>query len=247
MNLTLDKAAYRPGEQAVCAVWGIPARAALARLALLHLQETVFARTEPVTGDAATFTVELPPMDFTGYLLRLDALDARGATLATAYIAADCSSRWTRFPRYGYVWDFTAGAAVEEKVAQLTRYHLNGLQFYDWQYRHHMPVAPDTSGWADWTGRAVDGGVLRRYLNAAHARNMACMAYNMIYAANRTYLTDGSGVDAAWRLVKESGADFTCEMDAALGDVGVAAIHEPAEPGVAAVHLRAGARGVRGV
>ena len=35
---------------------------------------------------------------------------------------------------------------------------------------------------------------------------------NMIYAANKTYLRDGSGVDPAWRLINAKGEDFTCVM-----------------------------------
>lgn len=57
------------------------------------------------------------------------------------------------------------------------------------------------------------------------------MAYNMIYAANQTYLTDGSGVDPAWRLVKVDGTDFTCDMDAHLGPVGVLQYFNPLNPG----------------
>lgn len=102
-----------------------------------------------------------------------------------------------------------------------SRHHLNGVQFYDWQYRHHRPLADDLSGWRDWSGRWISGDTVRAYLQAAHDRNMACMAHNMIYAANETYLTDGSGVQADWRLVRASGADFTCDMDAKLGPVGI--------------------------
>lgn len=221
MKLSLDKAAYRPGEKATCAIGGIPAGAARVSLALMRLQNTVAAQQQPAAGGEAAFTVDVPLEDFTGYLLRAEAQTENGSVLATAFSALDCSSAWTRFPRYGYVWDFTADADAEGKLEQLCRYHINGLQFYDWQYRHHRPVAPDTAGWADWTGRLIDGDVLRRYLTAAHGLNMACMAYNMIYAANKTYLTDGTGVDLAWRLRKADGTDFTCEMDASLGDVGV--------------------------
>ena len=221
MNLMLDKAVYSPGEKVRCAVAGIPAEASRVSWTLFHLEECVVALFQSVEGDATALTLELPPDDFTGYLLRAEAQNLRGDTLATAFTAVDCSSRWTRFPRYGYVWDFTEGADVEEKLRQLSRYHINALQFYDWQYRHHIPVAPDITGWTDWTGRAIDGAALNNYLAAAHAHNMVCMAYNMIYAANQTYRTDGSGVNPAWRLRKQDGTDFTCEMDASLGDVGV--------------------------
>lgn len=221
MICTLNKAMYPPGAVVVCAVDSLPAGTVQTRLTLDHLRQSILSLAQIVCDEHDTFTFTLPQNDFTGYLLRVDALNEQGSVLASAYTAVDCSSSWTRFPRYGYVWDFTSGTDAEGKLAQLNRYHLNGLQFYDWQYRHHLPVAPDTMAWTDWSGRAIDGTVLRRYLAQAHRLGMVCMAYNMVYAANMTYTEDGSGVQAAWRLVKADGADFTCDMDAALGNVGV--------------------------
>lgn len=221
MNCTLDKAVYKPGEMAVCTVSGAPRETERYMLTLWHLQRTVITVSLPAIGAQCTQNLILPMDDFTGYLLRADALDANGSVLTSAFTAIDCSSNWTRFPRYGYVWDFTTGADAEGKLAQLTRYHLNAIQFYDWQYRHHQPVAPDTASWTDWSGRVIDGNVLRQTLDAAHARGMACMAYNMVYAANMTYPYDGSGVQPDWRLVKANGEDFTCDMDTSRGDVGV--------------------------
>ena len=56
------------------------------------------------------------------------------------------------------------------------------------------------------------------------------MAYNMIYAANMTYLDDGSEVSPEWRLIKENGDDFTCDMDANLGKVGILQYFNPLNP-----------------
>lgn len=221
MICTLDKAMVHPGDTVTCNITHMPQGTAQARLQLIHLQHVVSTTVQPVTGDASLFAFPSPRRDFMGYLLRADALDGQGEVLASAYTAMDCSSTWTRFPRYGYVWDFTTDADVENKLTQLARYHINGLQFYDWQYRHHLPVAPDTANWTDWSGRMIDGSVVRGYLSHAHVLGMACMAYNMVYAANMTYKHDNFGVQAAWRLIKESGENFTCEMDAKLGEVGV--------------------------
>ena len=167
------------------------------------------------------FPLSLPDADGRGYALKVEALDEEQNVLTSAFTAVDVSSSWTKFPRYCYVWDFTPSADAESKADEMARYHLNGVQFYDWQYRHHRPLAADLSGWRDWSGRWISGDTVRAYLRAAHDRGMACMAYNMIYAANETYLTDGSGVQADWRLVRTNGADFTCDMDAKLGPVGV--------------------------
>ena len=117
------------------------------------------------------------------------------------------------------------------KSPLLNRYHLNGLEYYDWQYRHHIPLSADLEKWQDWSGRWIYGDVLKRYIAAAKARNMVNMAYDMIYAANKTYAGDGSGVDPAWRLIKADGEDFTCEMSRERGDIGVLQYFNPLNEG----------------
>lgn len=228
MNCRTDKSMYAPNETVCVYVDGLPAETVSLRLILSHLEKTVL--TEEIAA-AERFSLLPPAKDGKGYLLEVQALDPDKALLAGAFTAIDVSSAWTRFPRYGYVWDFTPGVDAQAKIETLCRFHINGLQFYDWQYRHHRPVADDTSVWKDWSGRTVSGDAVRAYLSAAHEKGMACLAYNMIYAANQTYLTDGSGVDPAWRLVKADGTDFTCDMDAHLGPVGVLQYFNPLNPG----------------
>ena len=213
-----EKSMYAPGETAVVCLENLPAEATALRARLYSLERCVWDWQLPASK---RFPLSLPDADGRGYALELEALDEQQNVLTSAFTAVDVSSSWTKFPRYGYVWDFTPSADAESKADEMARYHLNGVQFYDWQYRHHRPLADDLSGWRDWSGRWISGDTVRAYLRAAHDRGMACMAYNMIYAANETYLTDGSGVQADWRLVRANGADFTCDMDAKLGPVGV--------------------------
>lgn len=213
-----EKSMYAPGETAVVCLENLPAEATALRARLYSLERCVLDWQLPASK---RFPLSLPDADGRGYALEVEALDEQQNVLTSAFTAVDVSSSWTKFPRYGYVWDFTPSADAESKADEMARYHLNGVQFYDWQYRHHRPLADDLSGWRDWSGRWISGDTVRAYLRAAHDRGMACMAYNMIYAANETYLTDGSGVQADWRLVRANGADFTCDMDAKLGPVGV--------------------------
>lgn len=213
-----EKSMYAPGETATVCLEGLPAEATALRARLYSLERCVWDWQLPASK---RFPLSLPDADGRGYALEIEALDEEQNVLTSAFTAVDVSSSWTKFPRYGYVWDFTPSADAESKADEMARYHLNGVQFYDWQYRHHRPLAADLSGWRDWSGRWISGDTVRAYLRAAHDRGMACMAYNMIYAANETYLTDGSGVQADWRLVRANGADFTCDMDAKLGPVGV--------------------------
>lgn len=224
MNCYTDKSMYAPGETICLQAVEMPPQTQWLRLTVFHLEQTVLTQTLPAQEE---ISLSLPEQDGAGYLVRVQALDARQNELACADTAVDVSSSWTKFPRYGYVWDFTQIADAPGKIAAMARYHINGVQFYDWQYRHHQPVADDLSAWQDWSGRMIYGDTVRAYLEAAHARGMACMAYNMIYAANQTYLTDGSGVSPEWRLVKAGGQDFTCDMDAKRGPVGVLQYFNP--------------------
>ncbi len=221
-KIDTDKACYAPGEEVVCFCLDAPTDTV--RLTLFHLDEIVYEETFSGFGDRVSFS--LPHRDFTGYLLRAEFLK-EGETVVSAFCGVDCSSSWIRFPRYGYLWDYTGVSPENDKIKALNRYHINGLQFYDWQYRHHIPVAEDLKRWNDWSGRSIQGDSIRAYIRSAHEHGMVCLAYNMIYAANQTYLTDGSGVDPDWRLLRQDGSDFTCDMNAALGPVGVLQYFNP--------------------
>lgn len=224
MRIGTDKGIYCPGEVARCHTDDAWKDGEL-RLTLYHA-ETVVAVERTEVRDHQ-FQFRLPGKDGLGYLLKAERLDGDGNVTDRAFTALDCSGDWTRFPRYGYVWDYQETADPESLIHALKRYHLNSLQFYDWQYRHHIPVALDLQAWDDWSGRKINGGIVRAYIDEAHDAGMACMAYNMIYAANMTYLEDGSGVSPAWRLKKKDGTDFTCDMNAELGPVGILQYFNP--------------------
>lgn len=227
MTCYTDKSMYAPNETACVYVEAIPQGTRQLRITLNHLDHQVMAlESEP----ADQVLVQLPEPDGKGYLMEIEALNGNQDVLAKTYTAIDVSNSWTKFPRYGYVWDYSAVSNPEEKIAAMSRYHINGVQFYDWQYRHHQPVSEDLTSWKDWSGRTIYGDAVRDYLSAAHEKGMACMAYNMIYAANQTYLTDGSGVSPDWRLVKANGEDFISEMNGLLGPVGVLQYFNPLNP-----------------
>lgn len=227
-DLYTDKARYAPGETVQISLQLQPGSGVSGKLIVTawHLDQLIEpALTVPVTSDDTgteiNFQWQPPEADFQGYLLQVSLTDESGAMLDKGQAAVDVSSAWVKFPRYGYLWDYTKEAPAEEKIASLTRYHINGLQYYDWQYRHHIPLYKDTSKWQDWSGRWIYGDVISRYIAAAREKNMANLNYNMVYAANKTYLRDGTGVDPAWRLVKSNGQDFTCTMSESRGSTGI--------------------------
>ena len=228
MQIILDRVMYQPKSHAAVMVEGLPDGAVRLGIELHYLGKIVFDQT--VDAGANSISIPLPDRDYTGYLLIVRALDRNERELDIAMSGLDCSSTWTKFPRYGYLWDYEQGIDTSSKIAKLSRYHLNGLQFYDWQYRHHIPVSPDMGSWRDWSGREINGATIRGYLDEAHQMGMVGMNYNMIYAANQSYLVDGSGVDPSWRLIKENGEDFTCDMDSSRGPVGVLQYFNPLNP-----------------
>ena len=146
MNCYTDKSMYAPGETICLRAVEMPPQTQWLRLTVFHLEQTVLTQTLPAQEE---ISLSLPEQDGAGYLVRVQALDARQNVLACADTAVDVSSSWTKFPRYGYVWDFTQIADAPGKIAAMARYHINGVQFYDWQYRHHQPVADDLSAWQD--------------------------------------------------------------------------------------------------
>ena len=110
----------------------------------------------------------------------------------------DVSSDWVKFPRYGYLCDYGEEENTEEKIAQMNRYHINAIEYYDWHALHHEPIPEEVTRqspgvWEDWSGREIYGETVRNYIQNAQDRNMVNMAYNMIYAGTDSFVKDGSG------------------------------------------------------
>ncbi|MFC0470651.1 glycoside hydrolase family 66 protein [Halalkalibacter kiskunsagensis] len=141
---------------------------------------------------------EASSTDFKGYMLEVDVKDSSNNLIDSDTVGVDVSSSWTKFPRYGYVWDFTENVDAAQRIEKLKDYHINALQYYDWKYRHHKPVADNLEVWDDWSGREVYGDSIRSYISAAQDSNMVNMAYNMAYAAVSGYEDDG--VKQEWAL-----------------------------------------------
>lgn len=147
---------------------------------------------------------KVPDEDYKGYLVQAICKDKDGNILDTETVGVDVSSEWTKFPRYGYLTDFSEDADTAKAIWTLKNYHINGLQYYDAQYRHHKPAADNTNVWQDWAGKDIYGDTIRNYISSAKEANMVNMQYNMIYAATSNS-TDGSnywddGVDEGWGL-----------------------------------------------
>lgn len=147
-----------------------------------------------------------PRSDFRGYLVNVLLAGARGKVIAQGDTAVDVSSNWDRFPRYGYIAQYSRseGAQPRRWIAELNKFHIDGLEYYDFEYQHDKPLAGTvqhpTSQWKDIAGRTVNGHILDGFLNDAHGYNMVNMAYNASYSAYASSFSSPSGPKLQWAI-----------------------------------------------
>lgn len=139
--------------------------------------------------------------------------------LASCQTAFDVLPDWTAFPRYGFLCDFTPSRRnANETVDALNCYHLNGLQFYDWQYRHDSLVPPQEQ-FLDPLGRPLSLKTTKALIAAAHSHGIKAMPYLAIYAASAAFWkahTDWALYDEKGGLIP-FGEDFLGIMDPTAG------------------------------
>ncbi len=177
------------------------------RIIYLHLADTVGQRTLTVNQvNGITWKWKTPDHDFTGYMVEAFLTDG-SQILDKKNIAVDVSSDWSYFPRYGFIsnYPYLTRDSMKAVVSRLNRYHINGLQFYDWQYKHNMPLKGEPGNvaatWPDIANRTIYLSTVLGYIKEAHRHNMKTMAYNLLYGAySNSYL---DGVQDSWGLYKD--------------------------------------------
>jgi dextranase len=175
------------------------------RILIQHFtdQPTIIEQSLQLAFGAQTIQMKwTPPAKPAGYSAQLEILTANDSQTLHAATAFDVLSSWTDFPRYGFLTDFSATRVDPESVIKkLTRFHINGLQFYDWQYRHDQLLAP-TEEYIDPLGREMSLASVRKLVDVAHRHGMAAMPYLAIYAASAEFWRAHSD----WALYDESGS-----------------------------------------
>ncbi len=218
-DVTTDQARYQPHQRVMISVrlhnsTGHAIARGRVRLVCRHL-DTALGSPAPQTfslapgaSKALTFVWVPPAPDFQGYAVEAAVTDGTGHSLGSQSTAVDVSSTWTRFPRYGFLSTFPAQPPTvsQQTLQQLNVFHINALQFYDWQFKHHQPLAGTVthpaSSWKDIANRPIFRQTVRDLIHAAHNHGMAAMNYNLLYGAWSGY--GGDGVDFHWGLWKNT-------------------------------------------
>ena len=195
IHLAFDQAYYRPGQPVTLTVHLIhsetTAGSILAIITASHLTHVVeeVRHSVALTTTETSFRVHLtpPPKAPRGYGLDIRLVDEGGTILAQTASAFDVLNHWTEMPRYGFLSDFPPGRQdAAQTMAQLARYHINALQFYDWMYRHDQLLAPQEP-YEDLLGRCLSLHTVQELISAAHERNIAAIPYSAIYAASPAF------------------------------------------------------------
>ncbi|GAB3663167.1 glycoside hydrolase family 66 protein [Echinicola sediminis] len=197
LSISTDLSIYAPGEQVKLELSGdLPQ---IGQVRYRHLGEIVAQHA--LQNKSWEWTA--PSVDFKGYLVEI-VEEAAGEEKVLASIGVDISSDWTKFPRYGFLSKFPemSKADIAKVLDHLNRHHINGLQFYDWHYQHHDPLAgtaenPDPV-WKDIINREIYFETVKQYIADAHDRGMKAMFYNLIFGALNT--AEQEGVSPEWFL-----------------------------------------------
>lgn len=182
-DLIKDKAVYRPGEKVQFSVAQVSP----------HLEVRYYHLGQLLAKDkvrSTTWSWNPPKEDYKGYSVTLWNTKTQQPVAATA---VDVSSDWQKFPRYGFLSEYAEVSEQKEEavITNLKNHHINGIQFYDWHYRHEQPLAgTPEQPWQQWTDvakRKILKKAVSDYIALAHRYQMKAMFYNLNYGVLKGY------------------------------------------------------------
>lgn len=137
-------------------------------------------------SEAIVFSFPPPSKETKGYGADV-VLTVNGNIIGRLSTAFDVSDSWKKAPRYGFLCDFYKQDEMDTgAVKQLSKYHVNVVQFYDWMYRHDELIPKETY-FVDPLNRKLSLAAVRNKLKLCHDYGMKAMAYGAIYAASREF------------------------------------------------------------
>ena len=191
--LSTDKAMYKPGEVVNFSLNSMPEQAVTVRYT--HLGKVL--GESAVTS--ASWTWQPPSEDFQGYMAELRTSDS-----VIASIGIDVSSEPSRFPRNGFLSSYgnMAASEINTVLDDLNRYHINYVQFQDWHWKHHHPLAGSATQpmdvWTDIISRNCYRTTVQSYIDGAHKRGMFTLFYNLGYGCLEDFASDD--VSSEWLM-----------------------------------------------
>jgi len=203
IQILLDKGFYHPGEDVQITVHAGSGARVEARVLSLNTAVTTFSAV--LSEGQAVLRWTPPPEAPRGYGLSVDVLNENGQVLATDSSAFDVLNRWIEAPRYGFLTDFSpAHLTLAPTLDWMLRHHINGVQFYDWQYRWE-DLLPDTDRFEDGLGRPQSMATVRRLIDLLHTGNIAAMPYTAIYGASYAFYRQHEN----WAMFDARGEAYT--------------------------------------
>lgn len=202
VTISTDKAAYNPGD-AITFSMDISTLPSSAKVRYKSADTLI----SEANVTASTWIWTTPSTDFKGYIAEVYAI-ANDVETIYATIGIDVSSDWKKFPRYGFLSKYgeLSDEAINGVVSTLNRYHINGLQFYDWHNKHHKPLpmigSLPAASWKDIGSRDIYFSTVQKYITTAHSHNMKAMFYNLVYGAWDN--AEADGVNIEWYIYNDN-------------------------------------------
>jgi dextranase len=209
-SIIFAQAFFRPGD---VAQWTIALKSEISvKLNLIttikYLDQTLDENHQKVDFDPGIITLKSswnpPNKSCSGYGLEIRLETMEGQPVDSYSSAFDVLEYWTQNPRYGFLTDFSPNRNdIEQVFDTLMKYHINGLQFYDWMYRHDQYLTVEES-YYDPLGRLSSRATVDQLITSAHAHGMAAMPYTAVYAASIPFFEQHKD----WALYKTDGTPF---------------------------------------
>ncbi|NTV36378.1 MAG: hypothetical protein HGA53_05445 [Anaerolineaceae bacterium] len=185
---------------------------------LSHLGQIVETISETISltqGDQEVGFEWLPPQETPrGYGLDVSLKLTNGIVLSQVSAGLDVLNTWTQMPRYGFLSEFKPDRSdCAETLQTLADYHVNGLQFYDWMYRHE-DFLTEHDPYIDILDRTLSIKTVKTLIDEGHKHNIAAMPYSAIYATSIEFYN----AHKEWALYDVKGGtvylgDFMAYMD----------------------------------
>jgi len=204
ITLSTDKACYNPSDKVTLTITSNPnLKTEKIQISIYHLEELILSQKIKIGKDGnTTYKWKTPDKDFKGYLINVNIGEEYQSS-----IAVDVSSDWAKYIRYGFLSKYHQMKEddMDAILNRLNRFHINGLQFYDYHNMHQKPVklvdGKPTESWPDIAGRLNYSKTVEYYIQKSRQLNMKSMAYNLIYGSWERGFDDD--VNSDWLLYKD--------------------------------------------